>query len=80
MRANFAFSLRVRVCGEGYFVWRHCGVMCMRAALQLGVLEITVLGFRVFRVLPKTGNQKGNIVVVTLGCRREFLFDLFVRK
>ncbi len=30
------------------------------------------------RVLPKTGNQKGNFVVVTMGCRREILFDLLV--
>ncbi len=29
------------------------------------------------RVLPKTGNQKGNFVEVTMGRRREILFDLF---
>ncbi len=32
-------------------------------------------GSTMSRVLPKTGNQKGNVVVVTMGCCRESLFD-----
>ncbi len=58
---------------------------CGRFAGALGITEAgggaamaAAAATPAFRDLPKTGNQKGNFVVVTMGRRRESLFDLFV--